>query len=175
MANGINHEGIRRELESISASAKARNNKRIGLSLLIAALIALLLWKTQWPAIQPGLGILLAGQIGLAGFLAYRNSQLKQFDGTEREADVGAFFAGEEAALTRSTLLENGSRLLGFAALAFGFWRSTGNLVLALALGVIYPVVVYWGLARANSRRARVRLRAQQQRLQALSQDPDHL
>ena len=164
MTDGMEPESLRRELFSISASTQSRNNQRIASSLIIAAVIALLLWKTQWPAIQPGLIVLLAGQVALAGFLAFRNSQLKLYEG----ADVNAWFAREEAALRQATLLETGARVVGFALLAFGFWRSTGNLLLSLALGVVYPAVVYWGLARVTNRRATARLRAQQERLELL-------
>jgi hypothetical protein len=44
--------------------------------------------------------------------------------------------------------LEQGSRVLGFMLLALGFWRSTGNVLVSVALGLVYPLVSFWGFKR---------------------------
>lgn len=157
---------IGRELAILTRSAKARNQNRLRVSLLIAALIGLLLWKTQWPAIVPGLVILLAGQLGLAIFLAVRNSQLA------RPAELEEWFRGEARALRIASWIENFSRMAGFVLLAFGFWQSTRNLVLALALGVVYPAIVYWAMARVRARKEVRQLAAQRNRLEGLRAEP---
>ena len=141
-----------RELERVLLDSKARNNQQIRSSLLIAALVGVLLWKTQWPAIQAGLVVLLIGQLGLAGFLAFRNFRHRP------AVELDELLEDEGAAMRKAGWLGNGSRLLGFVLLGFGVWRSTHNLPVSIGLGVVYPAVLAWGLVRSSSRYA-VRLK----------------
>jgi hypothetical protein len=64
------------ELRKLMTDSQARDRKRMRLALLVAALISLLLWNTQWPAIRPGLWVLLIGQMALASFLFFHNRRL---------------------------------------------------------------------------------------------------
>ena len=141
-----------RELQRVLLDSKARNNQQIRSSLLVAALVGLLLWKTQWPAIQPGLIVLLIGQLGVAGFLIFRN--LRHRPAVERNE----LLEEDRAAMRKAGWLGNGLRLLGFVLLGFGIWRSTHNLPVSIGLGVVYPAVLAWGLVRSSTRDA-VRLK----------------
>ena len=152
-----------REWHALASGTRLRNKKRIRSSLLVALVVALLLWNTQWPAIRPGLFVLLVGQIALAGFLFIRSRQI------EATTDLDLWFDREASAMRFAGWLENGSRLVGFAILAFGFWRSTHNLPLSLALGLVYPLVIYWGLTRAATRRETRALNSHRLRLKSLA------
>jgi hypothetical protein len=165
MSGNLETDLVARELQNLALDSEARNNKRIRSALLLAALAGVLLWKTQWPAIYAGLIVLLTGQLALAAFLAFRNRSLK------RQIDVNDWFDKESSAMRQSAWLDNGSRLLGFVLLGVGFWRATHNLLISLALGIIYPVATYWGLSRVSSRRAELKLNSERQRLQELGPD----
>ena len=141
-----------RELQRVLLDSKARNNQQIRSSLLIAALVGVLVWKTQWPAIQPGLVVLVIGQVGVAGFLIFRNLRHRP------AVELNELLQEEGAAMRKAGWLGNGSRLLGFVLLGFGVWRSTHNLPVSIGLGVVYPAVLAWGLVRSSSRYA-VRLK----------------
>jgi hypothetical protein len=133
---------------------RKRNSKRTRFAELMAVIFALLLWKTTWLALRPGLVILLIGQVALVFVLIYRNlrlsQDLKRGSDTPR-GDVLAWFDQEQAFTMRSTLLENGIRMLGLIVLAYGFWKMTGNLWIALAIGVVYPASSYYGMMRRTS------------------------
>jgi len=131
------------EVRKLMADSQARNRKRMRFALLVAALIALLLWNTQWPAIRPGLCVLLAGQIALAGFLFFRNRRLRA------PVSAAEWLDSDASAKRRAIWLEQGSRGLGFMLLAFGFWRSTGSVIVSVALGLVYPLVSFWGSRRS--------------------------
>jgi hypothetical protein len=154
-----------RELQRVLLDSKARNNQQIRSSLLIAALVGVLVWKTQWPAIQPGLIVLLIGQLGLAGFLVFVNLRRKL------PMKLNELLAVEGSAMRKAAWLGNGSRLLGFALLGFGVWRSTHNLPISIGLGVVYPAVIAWGLVRSSGRAKR--LEAGRRRTEGLGPDPD--
>ena len=66
----------------------------------------------------------------------------------------GAFQSAdsEQAFWTRLRLVDNFQRTLGFAVLGYGFWSATHNLWLALALGVLYPVVSALGVFNRRNR-----------------------
>jgi hypothetical protein len=141
-----------REVQCVLLHSKARNSQQIRSSLLIAALVGLLIWKTQWPAIQPGFAVLLTGQVGVAGFLIFRNLRHRP------AVELNDLLQEGSAAIRQVGWLGNGSRLLGFVLLGFGVWRSTHNLPVSIGLGVVYPAVLAWGLVRSSSRDA-VRLK----------------
>lgn len=58
----------------------------------------------------------------------------------------------EEHFVSLSTVVEGSVRLAGFLVLAWGFWRATHMLWMALLLGLVYPTISYFGVARRNSR-----------------------
>jgi len=131
------------EVGKLVAESQARDKKRMRFALLVAALISLLLWNTQWSAIRPGLCVLLAGQMALAAFLFFRNRQLGP------SGNAAEWLESDASARRRATWLEQGSRVLGFMLLALGFWRSTGNVLVSVALGLVYPLVSFWAFKRA--------------------------
>jgi hypothetical protein len=153
------------ELQNLLVNSQARNNQQIRSSLLIAALVGVLVWKTQWPAIQPGLIVLLVGQLGLAGFLIFFNLRRKS------PMKLNELLAVEGSAMRKAAWLGNGSRLLGFALLGSGVWRSTHNLPISIGLGVVYPAVIAWGLVRSSGRAKR--LETARRRMEGLGPDPD--
>jgi hypothetical protein len=146
------------------ALSRARNTKRRRFALLIAALIAVLLWQTQWLSLRPGLATLLTGQIGSALILLYRNRR------SVGSAELLAWFDQEKAFLERLALFENGLQMIGFLVLAFGLWSSTRNLWMAIALGIVYPATAYFGLTRRSDARAIEDLKKQKKEIQTLLQ-----
>ncbi len=162
MSTTFGNDALQQELHNLTVNSKRRNNRRIRMALIIAALIAVLSLKTQWPSLQPGLYILLAGQLIFAGFLVLRNRRITEHIPVDRWFD-------EELAVNRQAAwLENGPRMLGFAVLAFGFWRATGNVLVSVALGVVYPAILLWGLSRVTGRQAAKRYQTERARLHAL-------
>lgn len=144
--------------------AQQRNAKHLRFATLIAILVGLLLWRTQWPALRPGLIVLLVGQIGVALMLLLRNVLLARRQRSMRNpADQVGFlrWIDSEAAFIRLLAsVENWSRLVGFAFLAYGFWLSTRSVLIPAIIGVIYPVTVYFGIARKNMARTLKELEA---------------
>lgn len=134
---------------------RKRNSKRMRFAELMAAIFAALLWKTAWLALRPGLAILLVGQVALVFVLIYRSVRLsrdlKRPSSDVTKGDVLAWFDDEQAFSTRSRLLENGTRMIGLIVLAYGFWKMTGNVWIAVAIGVVYPASSYFGLMRRTS------------------------
>jgi hypothetical protein len=158
---------------SLVALAHARHGKRIRFAVLMALLIAVLLWRTQWPTLWPGLAILLCTQLGAALLLLHRNRQLSRYLHHLRSEtqNIGIslhWFDTEQSFLKHLALFENGARMIGFIALAYGFWVPTRSLWIALTLGLIYPVVVYFGMGRLNTKRTMNDLQGQKDEMQAL-------
>lgn len=145
--------------------AQQRNAKHLRFATLIAILIGLLLWRTLWPALRPGLTVLLVGQIGAALMLLFRNILLarRRQEVMRDPADQVSFqrWIDSEAVFIRLLAsVENWSRLIGFVFLAYGFWLSTRSLLIAAVIGVIYPVTMYFGIARKNTARTLKELEA---------------
>jgi hypothetical protein len=140
---------------SVIAEAQRRNAKRAHFAELIAVLLAILLWETKWLALRPGLVILLIGQLGVALVLILRNlrlsKDLERWSSSVEKDDLLAWFEAEGAFARRSTWFESGARLLGLIVVAYGFWAVTGNLWVALAIGVVYPVSLYFGMMRSSN------------------------
>jgi len=163
-----------RQLQVI-ALAQARNARHLRFAALVAVLVALLLWRTQWVTLRPGLIVLLIGQLGAALLLLYRNASLsrdlRRLQNTSSAAERSSltWFDGEEAFVKRLALFENGLRLVGFALLAYGFWLPTRSIFIALAIGVAYPVTAYFGIGRRTTVRTLRDLEAQRNELQAAS------
>ena len=153
---------------SLVALAHTRHVKRMQFAWLMAVLIAFLLWRTQWPMLWPGLWILLAGQIGAALFLIYRLRSGKGEENISLDGSGLQWFDKEETFLKRLFLFENLVRILGFLVLAYGFWLATRSLGIAIALGLIYPIIVYFGIGRRNNIRNIRQLQSQKNEIQTL-------
>jgi hypothetical protein len=147
--------------------ARQRHVKQMRFALLVAALIALLLWQTQWLTLRPALLLLLIGQLGTSAILFNRRIALsKKLDWDE--AGMLTWFVTEEKFVKYLAVFENGVRTLGLMVLAYGFWVSTRNLWLALTLGIFYPVIAYFGMVRGNLSRTIRRLKSQQDEVRQL-------
>lgn len=158
----------------VIALAQARNARHLRFAALVTVLVALLLWRTQWVTLRPGLVVLLIGQLGAAVLLLYRNASLSRDlhrlqNTSAAEPSSLTWFDGEEAFVKRLALFENGLRLIGFALLAYGFWLPTRSIFIALAIGVAYPVTAYFGIGRRTTVRTLRDLEAQRNKLQAAS------
>jgi hypothetical protein len=147
--------------------ARERYGKHMRFALVVAVLIALLLWQTQWITLRPALFLLLIGQVGAAAILFNRRMALSKGLNLDA-AGMLAWFDTEEAFVKYSAAFENGVRTIGLMVLAYEFWVSTRNLWIALALGVIYPVIAYFGMVRGNIARAIQQLRTQKSEIQKL-------
>lgn len=152
------------------AHAQQRNSAHLRFAALVSILIGALLWRTQWPTLRPGLIVLLIGQLGATAILLYRSLMLKK---KLHEVDSGGesepplWFASEAAFIKRLAIFENSLRIIGFLLLAYGFWKATKSPWLALAIGVVYPIAAYFGIGRANTRRALRDLEIQKNKLDA--------
>jgi len=158
---------------SFMAIARTRNAKQMRFAGFMAALIAVLLWQTRWLALQPGLGILFIGQLGALFVLLYRNATLsRDFARWKTAAPPAAgllvWFDREKAFATRLALFENGSRAIGMIVLAYGFWKTTGNVPVALVIGIVYPLSVYFGMVRKKNQSTIKDLRAWKNEIQEL-------
>jgi hypothetical protein len=58
--------------------------------------------------------------------------------------------------------------MIGFLALGYAFWITTGSLGFAVAIGVVYPAAFYLGMIRRKTRAAIRQLRAKKQELASL-------
>ena len=146
-------------------NARTRAVKQFRFSLLIAVLIGVLLWQTQWLSLRPGLLILLAGQVLLAGAFLYRTSALKKVSAPSRD-EMLRWVMTEQKFVIFSALGESLMRIIGFAVLAYGFWTATHILWISLLLGVLYPVISYFGIARRNTRQLLKHLEQQKDEIQ---------
>lgn len=149
------------------------NDKALKSALLIAALLAVLLYETYWPSLRTGLVILLCGQLVSAAWRVWRNAKLKQEPIDIGKPDlarqtVDAWFEAERSFARNLSRIENGARLIGFLVLGCGFWIATHILWIAVLLGVIYPVSVYAGITRRADRRYVARLAAQKAEMETL-------
>ncbi len=153
---------------ALSASTRTSNAKRVRFSLIVALLLAALLWRTTWPSLRPGLIILLIGYFGTAMLFLYRNAKLTaetrrmRARGAEKEEILGWFERQDKFAMW-STRLESGLRMAGFLVLGYGFWLATRSGVIALLLGIGYPALTYFGMERRNNQRARQVLKTEKE------------
>jgi hypothetical protein len=139
------------------ASERRRYNKRLLTGSLVAVLIAVLLYETQWPDLWFGLTVLLAGQVADLLVLLARKVLNK--------APGPSWFEREEVFIRRLALFETAYRTLGFLALGYAFWTSTRNLLLAFAIGVVYPLTLHFGMNRRRTLADVKRLRAMKESL----------
>ena len=147
--------------------ARQGHVKHMRFALMVAVLIALLFWQTQWITLRPALFLLLIGQLGTAAILFNRKTALsKKLDSDE--AGMLSWFDTEEAFVKYLAAFENGVRTVGLMVLAYGFWVPTRNLWVTLALGVVYSATAYFGMVRGNISRVIRQLRVQKAEMQAL-------
>lgn len=142
---------------------RVRNGERIVSSSFLAILIAVLLWQTQWIALRPGLAVLLFVQAAISLSLAYQNRRFSRAivnwqTNAPDEPEISGWFDEQTRFVTRLALVENTGRFAGFGLLAYGFWISSHLLWLAIAIGLVYPTIVYFGITRKNQRRAQSEL-----------------
>lgn len=144
--------GVARDrLFSFIAAARKRYVARMRSLAIVALLLAALLWLTKWPSLRLGLILLLAGQAAVILLLLNRVRRLGREQG---EASI-SWFDEESAFVTRLALFETFTRTIGFLVLGYGVWVATRSWAIALALGVGYPAVAFFGMERRNQQRAR--------------------
>ena len=149
---------------------RAYHAKRLCFAALLATLIAILLYQTQWLMLRPGLTILLFGQVGLVLSLTLRNVKLskdldrRKIDTTE--ASFPAWLEREELFVKRLAVFESACQIIGFATLGYEIWVPTRSSLLALAIGVLYPATAYFGITRGKNLKAINRLRTEKEQVE---------
>jgi hypothetical protein len=159
-------------LRFVSAE-RGRHHKRGYLAGFLAILIAVLLYETQWLNLRSGLLVLLAGQVGDVLALFLRSVQFsrdldRQKASASSEGAFSAWFEREELFIKRLALFDSSCQMIGFLALGYEFWITTGSLGFAVAIGVVYPAAFYLGMIRRKTRAAIRQLRAKKQELASL-------
>jgi hypothetical protein len=147
---------------------RRRNFRRVYIAGFVAALIATLLYQTQWLNLRAGLVVLLIGYLGDVLALLLKNVQLaKDLDRKTalamNEAAYTLWFEREEIFVKRLAFFDSACQMIGFLTLGYAFWVSTGSLWLSLAIGVVYPMIAYFGMTRRNSLEAIKQIRATKQ------------
>jgi hypothetical protein len=141
---------------SFVASERTSHARRLRFASLLCILIVGLLYRTQWIVLRPGLTILLGGQAGVAIASFFRNQQLRktlhQQEIWPAEQDsISAWFEGEESFVRRLALFETICQMAGFAVLGYELWIASGSLPVAVAIGIVYPAAMYFGMARKRN------------------------
>lgn len=77
-----------------------------------------------------------------------------------------AWYKKEQVYVSWLSLFENAFRGVGFLALAYGFWRATGQIWVAILLGIVYPAVAYFGMSRRAEQSQIKRLDAQRHEME---------
>jgi uncharacterized membrane protein len=139
---------LEKSFEAFVSGQRQRHGKRLSVAVLVMLLIAVLLSETQWLNLRTGLIVLLAGQAGVVTALLWRRWRL---DIDRRKAPCSAWFVSEERFIQRLTLFETACQVTGFLLLGRALWMATGSLLLALAIGVVYPMTLYVGLTRRKT------------------------
>jgi hypothetical protein len=148
---------------------RRRNFRRVYIAGCVAALVATLLYETQWLNLRAGLIVLLIGYVGDVLALLLKNVQLsKDLDRTKtagsiNEAAYAAWFEREEVFIKDLALFDAACQIIGFLTLGYAFWASTRSLWLSLAIGFVYPVTAYFGMTRRKTLESIKRLRANKQ------------
>jgi len=149
---------------------------RVRSAVVVAFLLAALLWFTKWPSLRPGLVILLGGQLGLLVILFRRSfaisREMQPVQASNQEKDAFANWFDREARFAkRSGVAENLIRTIGFVMLGYGLWTATGSVPIALALGIVYPAFAYFGMERRKHLRVQRMLQAENDATIALARD----
>ncbi len=153
---------------------RRRNFRRVYIAGVVAALIAILLYETQWLNLRAGLIVLLIGYLGDILALLLKNVQLAKVLDRKKieamsEAAFGTWFEREEVFVKRLALFDAACQMIGFLTLGYAFWASTRSLWLSLAIGFVYPVTAYFGMSRRKSLEAIKRIRATKQEVSLLN------
>jgi len=154
---------------------RRRNFRRVYIAGFVAALIAILLYETQWLNLRAGLVVLLIGYVGDVLALFLRNVQLlndldrKKTAAAMSETAYAKWFEREELFVKHLALFDAACQLIGFLTLGCAFWASTRSLWLSLAIGFVYPITAYFGLTRGKSLEAIKRIRAAKQEVSLLN------
>ncbi len=148
-------------LAAVIDAARRRHLATVRADGIIALLLGALLWFTQWPSLRIGLTILLIGYLCAVLLLLNRNRQLTR----DIENPTHSWFDAEARFSSRLNILEGLTRTIGFVVLGYGFWRATGSIALALALGIGYPVAAYFGMERRKYLRTRQLLKSERDAL----------
>ena len=163
----------RESIYTLMNKARTAKMARVRSAVVVAFLLAALLWLTQWPSLRPGLVILLGGQIGVIvillrrSFTASREMQQVAANVPEKNAFTH-WFDGEAVFARQLGIIEDLIRTIGFLMLGYGFWTATGSVLIALTLGIIYPVFAYFGMERRKHLRAQRILQAEKDGIAAL-------
>jgi len=152
---------------------RRRHSQRLYLASLVASLITVLLYQTQWLYLRSGLIVLLAGQVGDVLALLFRRLQLsndlpEKKSGIVNEVALTGWFEREESFVRHLAFFDAACQVIGFSALGFAFWISTHSLWLALLIGVVYPLTSYFGINRRKKTGTIKELRAKRRELAGL-------
>lgn len=152
---------------------RSRNFRRTYIAGFVAALVAILLYETQWLSLHAGLVVLLIGYLGDVLALILRNVQLaKDLDRKTalamNEAAYTIWFAREEIFVKRLAFFDAASQMIGFLTLGYAFWASSRSLWLSLVIGFVYPVTAYFGMTRRRGLEAIKQIRAKKQEVSLL-------
>jgi hypothetical protein len=159
---------------SFVAVERRRHSSRVYVASLVAVLIALLLYQTQWLYLRPGLIVLLGGQVGDVLALLLRSVQLasdmrNKKPGLVTGAALNLWFKREELFIKNLAIFDGACQIIGFLALGYAFWISTSSLALALAIGLVYPVTFQFGISRRKVSGAIKELRNKRHELASIS------
>ncbi len=146
-------------LQTLIGAARHRHMAGARANGIVVLLLGALVWYTKWPSLRAGLTILLIGYFGVLVFQIRRSGALAR-NINEPTTD---WFDGEERFVGRLNLLEAIIRTIGFLVLGYGFWTATGSIGIALALGIGYPVVAYFGMERRKYLRTRQLLKTERE------------
>lgn len=154
------------------AMARSRNSSEIRSAVLLAILMAALLYFIRWHSLQPGLAVMVAGRLIVAFVLfsrnrAYRKTQDEALQERMPESTVLSWFDDEEKFLKRVKFFY-AVPVIGVVILAYGFWMQTHNLWITLALGLLYPASIAVGIWHMYDIRGIRTLRRQRAHIQAL-------
>jgi hypothetical protein len=153
---------------SFVESERTGRVKRLRFAALMCILILALLYRTEWLILRPGLLILFAGQAGVAMALFVRSQQLRKTlhsrqIGAIQEDEIAAWFEGEKSFVRCLGLFETTCHIGGFAVLGYEFWLASRSLFVALAIGIVYPAAMYFGITRKRNLKSVRQLTAKKQ------------
>ena len=151
---------------SFVESERTGHVKRLRFAALMCILILALLYRTEW-LLRPGLLILFAGQAGVAMVLFVRSQQLRKTLHSRqivaKEDEIADWFEGEKSFVRRVGLFETTCHIGGFAVLGYEFWLASRSLFVALAIGIVYPAAMYFGIIRKRNLKSVRQLTAKKQ------------
>jgi hypothetical protein len=155
---------------SFALVERRRHRQRLYVASVVAVLIVGLLYQTQWVNLRAGLLVLLAGQAGDVLALFLRNAQIsrdveRNNAGLLNDAAFSAWFEREEFFIKHLAFFDTACQTIGFLALGYALWISTRSVTIALAIGLLYPITIYFAMTRKKTLAGIRRLRAKKQEL----------